>query len=177
MDNATFEAIRRGDAQLELRESFEWLLSATRVRGDRRLHTVLSSPLTIFVGVSVATPWAPTFLIRDGESGPNNACRLDVRGTHWNRRTDRRRWDHESHLHIWRDDLGNHYHAVDPYLPWPPDFDDSASTITPAELEHMFDLFCRMFHVKYGPNYQWVDPLSQIAQAPVVTTPAGDVIP
>jgi hypothetical protein len=116
---ATFEAIRHGDAKLELNEPLDWELKGTRLRSTHGLRSALSVPVALVAAVGTFDTHRPTFLIHDGASGRNNACRLDVRGSHWNRRTDQRHWTNQSHLHLWRDDCQD-AHAVDPEPSWPP---------------------------------------------------------
>lgn len=177
MEFATFEAIRQGDARLELNEHLNWELKGTRIRATHRLRSVLSVPITLVVAVSMLDPSRPTFIIHDGAAGRNNACRLDIRGSHYNRRTDRRRWVHESHLHLWREDCQD-AHAVDPFPPWPPTwFQDHDTQITSEQIRELFEMFCRMFHVKLGSAYDWADPLALISQAQALKTEDGDVIP
>ncbi len=177
MDGATCEAIQRGDAKLELLETLDWRVVGTRVRASHRLKTVLSVPITLFAGIPIAEPHRPTFLIRDGQPKRNIACRLDVRGSHFNRRTDSRMWINQTHLHEWRDPYKD-AHAVDPPPPWPPEwFRDDDTKVTSDQLRELFEMFCRMFHVKLGGAYHWVDPLKFIGSTEPVSTEDGDVIP
>lgn len=178
MDGATFEAIQRGDAKLELREPLDWKVIGTRVRASHRLKTVLSVPITLFAGIPLAEAHRPTFLIRDdGQRKRNIACRLDVRGTHTNRRTDSAAWVNRTHLHVWRDVCGA-AHAIDPPPPWPPPwFRDDATNITSDQLRELFETFCRLFHVKLSAPYDWSDPLPLIGEAEALTTEDGDVVP
>jgi hypothetical protein len=174
---ATFEAIRQGHAKLELNEPLEWELKGTRLRSTRRLRSSLSVPVTLVAAVGTFDTHRPTFLIHDGASGRNNACRLDVRGSHWNRRTDQRHWTNQSHLHLWRDDCQD-AHAVDPEPPWPPTwFQEHDTLISSEQLRELFEMFCLMFHVRLGEAYDWADPLVLVPNAQIATTEDGDVIP
>jgi hypothetical protein len=177
MELATFEAIRQGDAKLELNQPIDWELKGTRLRSTHRLRSALSVPVTLVAAVGTFDPHRPTFIVHDGGQGKNNACRLDVRGTHRNRRTDHKCWINQSHLHLWRDDCLE-AHAVDPFPPWPPAwFQDHDTQITSEQLRELFEMFCQMFHVKLGDGYDWTDPLVLIPQAQTATTEDGDVIP
>ena len=177
MELATFEAIRLGDANLDLNERLAWELKGTRLRATHRLRSVLTVPVTLVALVGTFDPHRPTFVIHDGAAGKNNACRLDVRGTHRNRRTDQKVWTNQSHLHLWRDDCLE-AHAVDPIPPWPPEwFQDDDTEVTSEQLREIFEMFCQMFHVKLGDAYDWRDPLALIPDVPTVTTEDGDVIP
>lgn len=177
MEFATFEAIRQGHAGLELNEGLGWELKGTRVRAAHRLRSALSVPITLVAAMGTDDYHRPTFLIHDGAAGANNACRLDVRGSHYNRRTDQRRWINQSHLHLWRDDCRD-AHAVDPLPPWPPPwFQDHDTQITSGQLKELFEMFCLMFHVKLGDAYAWGDPLALVPQPQTATTENGDVIP
>lgn len=177
MERATFEAILQGHAKLELNQPLDWQLVGTRVRAKHRLKSALSVPVTLVAAVGTFETHRPTFLIHDGAPGKNNACRLDVRGSHANLRTDRRRWTNQTHLHVWRDDC-QEWHAVDPIAPWPPSwFQDADNQITSEQLREIFEMFCQMFSVTLGSEYQWVDPLTLVPQPPTATTGNGDVIP
>lgn len=177
MEFATFEAIRHGHAKLELVEPLNWQLKGSRLRATHRLRSVLTVPITLVVAVPIFESHRPTFVIHDGAPGKNNACRLDVRGSHRNRRTDRRRWINQSHLHVWRDDY-QEAHAIDPLPPWPPTwFQDQDTEITSQQLRELFEMFCQCFHVKLGDAYHWTDPLALIPLPQTATTEDGDVIP
>lgn len=179
MEFATFEAIRLGIARLELNQPVNWELKGTRLRSTHRLRSTLTVPITLVLAVGTSDPYRPTFVIHDGGQGKNNACRLDVRGTHRNRRTDQKSWVNQSHLHVWRDDC-QEAHAVDPFPPWPPAWfrdDDSDTKITSEQLRELFETFCRMFRVTLGDAYDWRDPLVMIPQPSPVVTEDGDVIP
>lgn len=177
MNSATFEAIRRGDAKLTLSEPLDWKRKGSQLRATHRVKTVLSNPITVVASLLADRPYRPTFLIHDGAPGKNNACRLDLRSSHTNRRTDGRHWERETHLHLWRDDR-HEAHAVDPFQPWPPTwFREDDTQITSEQLKELFETFCRMFHVELGGTYHWVDPLPLITSQPVITTEDGDVVP
>lgn len=177
MQSATFEAIWRGDAKLELLEPLAWNRTDPKVRATNRLKSVLSVPITLVAQFTLVAPHRPSFLIHDGAAGRNNACRLDVRGSHLNRRTDGHAWKNETHLHLWRDDC-HEAHAVNPPAPWPPDeYRDDDTQITSEQFRQLFESFCRIVHVKLGGTYTWVDPLELIAETEAAFTEDGDVIP
>lgn len=179
MNEATRCLILDGKAGLRLTHELRWTYDDGYATAGVRLRNNQGLWLMLVVKIPLDSPGKMSVLIHDDSKGANNALRLDVRGSHKNKKIDYRSWTKVTHLHLFRDQHADK-HAIDP-PGWPPhpDWDEDRPVAwDPQEPEIIFSYFrdlCAVASPAEGPA--WRAPALELADDDINRTPDGEEIP
>lgn len=137
-------------AGLALQVPVKWNDRPGAVRAQMAVSNVHALPLLVGMQVTKDAPWKPTvYLMLENEQ----LRRLDVNATHTNRTSDRERWLHRTHKHIWTE---AHHDAV-AYTPTDIPGIPRAN-VTGRHLREVFEAFLSECRIQTRGAYSWSNP-------------------
>lgn len=152
MDDALFAYLRSGKADLQISAPVVWRARPPCVRGEAPVSNNVGRRLV--VGMQICRLFKPAVYLMDVTTG-RHAWRLDVAGSHSNRRTNGEVWVNRNHVNVWRDDIGDK-HAVDPWFPLR--IGDPGIGVGQSDLRGIFEDFCRGSAIDLGQTDPWSEP-------------------
>lgn len=112
------------------------------------VHNDLGVALVLHMQVNQRTPERYSIHLR---SGPDHLRRLDIRGSHANKDSERRIWNWETHKHRWTDEFGDGWAYTPDGIP------ADGDAVAPQEYRAVFEAFCDECAIMI--ETQWIEPV------------------
>ena len=117
----------------------------------------LGETLQLVGRVSLAVPesshWALLWGAKQALEHPEAVRRLDLRDGHVN--PDGKRWDDETHKHLWSAADGNDWAYTPDDIP----HEVGPSRVGPDDYRAIFEAFAMECGIGFGLDYRWTDPV------------------